>query len=89
MPEKSRIRIAGNELVEKVRQLVSRGDVRRVCLLDEEGSFMEIPMDTGDPASPATMLKAPVLVALKALSTFINECTIEVEKANPPDKKES
>lgn len=86
MPEKSRIRVAGKELVEKIRLLVSRGDVRRVCLLDEQGSFMEIPIDTGDPASPATMLKAPVLAALKALSTLINECTIEVEKVSPQEK---
>jgi hypothetical protein len=86
MPEKSRIKVAGKDLVEKVRQLISRGDVRRVCLQDEEGSLMEIPIDMGDPASPATMLKAPVLAALKAFSTFVNECTIEIEKDNPTDK---
>ena len=86
MPEKSRVKVSGKELVDKVRQLISHGDVRRVCLLDEEGSLMEIPIDTGDPASPATMLKAPVLAAIKAFSTFVNECTIEVEKTDAPDK---
>jgi hypothetical protein len=86
MPEKKRIKVSGKELVEKIKQLVSRGDVRRVCLQDEEGSLMELPLETGDPASPATMLKAPVLAAINAFSTLVNECTIEVEKVDPQKK---
>jgi hypothetical protein len=45
-----------------------------------------LPLETGDPASPATMLKAPVLAAINAFSTLVNECTIEVEKVDPQKK---
>ena len=82
MSEQKRIKVSGKDLVDKVKQLVSRGDVRRVCLRDEQGSIMEIPLNTGDPASPATMLKAPVLAAIKAFSTLVNECTIDIEKVS-------
>jgi hypothetical protein len=83
---KTRMKVSGKNLVEKIKQLVSRGDVRRVCLLDEEGSLMELPLETGDPASPATILKAPVLAAINAFSTFVNECTVEVEQVENPKK---
>lgn len=82
MAKKTRLRVAGQDLVEKVRRLVSQGDVRRVCLIDEEKSLLEIPLVTGDPASPAMVLEAPVLAALKAFSTLVTECTIEVEKVD-------
>jgi hypothetical protein len=86
MLKQNRIKVSGKDLVEKIRQLISRGDVRRVCLRDEEGSLMEIPLAIGDPASPATMLKAPVLAAVNAFATFVNECTVEVEKVSRPKK---
>jgi hypothetical protein len=77
--KRSRLRVAGRDLVDKIRQLVSRGDVRRVCLMDEEKSLLEIPVNVGDPASPVTVLKAPVLAAINAFATFVTECTVEVE----------
>ncbi len=83
---KKRARMAC-EIIAKVRQLVSRGDVRRVCLMDEEKSLLEIPIVTGDPASPATMLEAPVLAAINAFATLVTECTIEVEKVDKPKKR--
>ncbi|MDO8567249.1 MAG: DUF4342 domain-containing protein [Dehalococcoidales bacterium] len=84
---KRRYKVAGGDLVEKVKQLVSRSDVRRVCLMDEENSILEIPIAVGDPASPAAVLKAPILAAINAFGTLVKHCTIEVETAdNPPGK---
>ncbi|MFH1031328.1 MAG: DUF4342 domain-containing protein [Chloroflexota bacterium] len=80
MPKKEKIRVPGNKLVETIKQLVSRGDSRRLCLLSEEKRLLEVPLVVGDPAAPATMLEAPVLAAINAFSALVNECTIEVEK---------
>ena len=76
-----RLTVAGNRLAHTVQELVDRGDVRRVCILDEEKSLLEIPITLGDPVSPATILKAPVLAAIRAFGTLVNECTIEIESA--------
>ena len=82
-----RLTVAGNRLVHTVQELVGRGDVRRVCILDEEKSLLEIPVTLGDPASPATMLKVPVLAAIRAFGTLVDECTVEVETSENENKK--
>lgn len=85
MAKRSRFTVAGKDALEKIKRLVSQGDVRRVCLMDEEKAMLEIPIMAGDPAAPATALKAPVLAAIKAFTTLVTECTIEVEKADAKD----
>lgn len=77
---KNGVTVAARDLVETVKQLLSRRDTRRVCLLQEEKRLLEIPRTIGDPAAPATVLAAPVLAALNAFATLVTECTIEVEK---------
>lgn len=89
MVSRSRLRVPGKDLVEKIGQLFVRGDVRRVCLMDEEKSLLEIPINVGDPASPASTIAAPVLAAIKAFATLVTECTIEIEKVDRPEKAET
>jgi hypothetical protein len=72
--------------VEAIKQVVSRGDSRRVCILNEEKHLLDIPLTTQDPASPANVLEAPVLAAIRAIGSLLNECTIEVEKIDRPQK---
>ncbi len=83
METKERVKVSGPKLLDTIKQLISRGDARRVCLIQEERSILEIPLNVGDPAAPATVLAAPVLAAIKAFSTLVNDCTVEVEKIPP------
>ena len=85
MPRKERIRVPGKSLVETVKELVSRGESRQLCLFNQEKHLLDIPLAIGDPAAPVTVLEAPVLAALSAFSTLVNECTIEVERAGGPE----
>jgi len=87
MPEKEKIKVRGKNLVETVKELVSRKDTRKLCLYNEEKHLLDVPLNIGDPASPVTMLEAPVLAAIRAFSTLVNECTIEVEKNPGKGKK--
>jgi hypothetical protein len=84
MAQTERMVVKGNRLVETVKQLASRGDARRVCLLNEEKHLLDIPLTTEDPASPANALAAPVLAAIRAFGSLVNECTVEVEKVEEP-----
>ena len=79
MAKVKRTRVASKDLLETIKQLVRRRDVRRVCLLSEEERLLEIPVNIGDPAAPATALRAPVVAAINAFATFISDCVVEVE----------
>ena len=72
--------VSGSQLVEKVKQLIHEGNIRRVRLLHEERVVLEIPLSIGAPAAAVGILAAPVLAAVAAFAALVTECTIEVEK---------
>ena len=80
MATKEKFTISGNQLVEKVKQLIAEGNVRRVRLLHGGRVVLEIPLTIGAPAAAIGILAAPVLAALAAFAALVTECTIEVEK---------
>ena len=80
MITKEKITVSGSQLVEKVKQLIHEGNIRKVRLLHKERVLLEIPLSIGAPAAAAGILVAPVLAALAAFAALVTECTIEVEK---------
>jgi len=72
--------VAGSQIVEKVKQLVHEGNIRRVRILHEGKSIIEIPLSIGAPVVVAGIIWTPVLAALGAFAALVTECTIEVEK---------
>ncbi len=80
MTTKEKITVSGGQLVEKVKQLIHEGNIRKVRLLHKERVLLEIPLSIGAPAAAAGILVAPVLAALAAFAALVTECTIEVEK---------
>ena len=72
--------IDGNQLVDKVKQLIREGNIRRVRVLHVGNMVLEIPLSIGAPAAAITIMAAPVLAALGAFAALVTECTIEVEK---------
>ena len=78
--------ISGSQLVEKIKQLIKEGNVRRVRILHGDHVVLEIPLTIGAPAAAALIMAAPLLAALGAFAALVTECTIEVEKV---DKSET
>jgi hypothetical protein len=72
--------VSGSQLVEKVKQLIHEGNIRKVRLLHKERTLLEIPLTIGAPIVAVGILAAPVLAALGAFAALVTECTIEVEK---------
>ena len=72
--------VSGSQLVEKVKQLIHEGNIRKVRLIHKGQTVFELPLSIGAPAAAAGILAAPVLAALGAFAALITECTIEVEK---------
>ena len=72
--------VSGSQVVEKIKQLIHEGNIRRVRLLHEGRTVLEIPLSIGAPAAAITIIATPILAALGAFAALVTECTIEVEK---------
>ena len=71
------VKVSGDDLVAKVKELVHEGNIRRVIIKNEEGkTLVEIPLTLG--LVGAVLL--PVWAALGAIAALVTDCTIIVEK---------
>lgn len=66
----------GENVVEKVKQLVHEGNVRRVVIKHDGRSVAEFPLTAGVVGA----LLAPVLAAIAVVIALVKDCTIEVER---------
>jgi hypothetical protein len=80
MATSEKFTISGGELVDKVKQLIHEGNIRRVRVIHEGKTVLEIPLSIGAPAAAIGIMATPVLAALGAFAALVTECTIEVEK---------
>lgn len=75
------IRIRGEELLAKVKELVHEGNVRRLIIKDGDGTtLIEVPLTVG--VIGAVLL--PVWAAIGAIAALATDCTIVVERRVPP-----
>ena len=84
MTTKEKFTISGDKLVEKVKQLIHEGNIRRVRVIHKGNTIIEIPLTAGASAAAVLTLAAPLLAALGAFAALVTECTIEVEKVEKP-----
>jgi Domain of unknown function (DUF4342) len=70
------IEIAGDQLVDKVKELVHEGNVRRLRVRHEGHTVLEVPITL----AAVGVVLAPLLAALGALAAVLTRCTIEVER---------
>ncbi len=73
-------KVSGGELLDRVRQIVHEGNVRRVRIRQGDRVVAEFPLTIGIVGAAL----APVLAAVGAIAALVAECTIEVERTTPP-----
>lgn len=74
-------RLDGSELLDKIKELIHQGNIRRITIKNESGQTMlEIPLTLG--VVGAALL--PVLAAVGALAALVTRCSIVVEKISDP-----
>ncbi|MFA6197996.1 MAG: DUF4342 domain-containing protein [Patescibacteria group bacterium] len=67
----------GSELVERIKELIKQGNIRRIIIKNEKNeSLMEIPVTIGVVGA----LLLPTLAAVGAIAALVTKCTIVVEK---------
>ena len=74
------IKVASNQLVDKVRELVEEGNVRRLSVRKGEETLFEIPLTVGIGASAAALLLNPILAAVGAAAALLTDVTLVVER---------
>jgi hypothetical protein len=72
--------ISGDEVVQKVKQLIHEGNIRRVRVIHKGNIVLEMPLTIGASAAAVGIIAAPFLAALGAFAALVTECTLEVEK---------
>lgn len=84
-----RFTVDRSQLVERVKQLIHQGNIRRVRILHKGRVLLDIPLTIGVPVSAVAILAAPALAALGAIAAMATECTIEVERVKEDVKKKT
>ncbi len=84
-------RVAGDQVVATVRQLVRDGNVSRIQLLSEDGDVLiEVPLTAGAAIGAVGVMAFPVVAAIGALAALVSRVTIRVEHvATPHDERTS
>ena len=84
MPEKTvweSLKLEGENAVEKVKQVIHEGNVRRVMVKHHGRTVAEFPLTAGVIGA----VLAPVLAAIGAIVALAKDCTIEVERSSDED----
>ena len=69
----------GSEIIDKVKELIHEGNIRRIIIKNEDGrTIIEIPLTLGVVGAAI----APVLAAVGAIAALVTKMTIIVEKVD-------
>jgi len=75
--KKEEFKVSGEELVEKIKEIIKEGNARKIIIKNEDGeSVVEFPLTVGTIGA----LIAPILAAVGAMAALLTKCTIVVEK---------
>jgi len=70
-------KLNGGELLNKIKEIIHEGNVRRIILKDEHGkTFMEFPLTVGVVGA----VVAPILAAVGAIAALASNLTIVIER---------
>ena len=83
------IKIEGEAIVDKLKELIHEGNIRRVRIVHQGRTIAEFPMTAGVVGA----VLAPAVAAIGAIVALLKDCTIQVEreepKADAPAEKKS
>jgi uncharacterized protein DUF4342 len=76
------IEVEGEGFIEKLKELIHEGNVRRVVVQHQGRNVAEFPVTAGVVGA----LLAPVVAAIGAMVALLKDCTIRVERTVPEVK---
>ena len=83
------IEITANELVDRVKELIEEGNVRRLIIRKADGDVLiEVPLTAGVAVGGAVTIVAPVLAALGAMAALLVKVRVEIVRSAEGDRSE-
>ena len=79
------VKVASSQIVDKVRDLIEEGNVRRISLRKGSRVLFEIPLTVGVGAGAAALLTSPLLAAVGAIAALVSDITVVVERDDESD----
>jgi hypothetical protein len=76
---KEEIFVRGSELVEKIKELIRKGNINRLRVKQDKDVLIEIPLTAGVVGA----LLVPQLAVIGAVAALVSKCTVEIEKIEP------
>ena len=77
-------KVKGKDLVEKIKDLIHQGNIRRIIIKNQTGhTFLEIPLTF----AAIGIIAAPILAAIGAIAALVSDFTIVVEKREESPKE--
>ncbi len=78
------LNIAGNQLVDKLKELTHEGNIRSIKLKRDGHVLLEMPLTAAVGVGAITTLLAPQIAILGAIAGVVTHCTLEVEHIGEP-----
>jgi hypothetical protein len=80
------LKLKGNQLVDKFRDIVEEGNARRIIIKKDGRTVMEFPLSVGVGGAAAALLISPTLAAIGAFASLVSDVHVIVERvAKKPD----
>ena len=77
------IRVKGNQLVDRVREVIEEGNARRILVKKDGRTVMEFPLSVGVGGAAAAILLSPTLAALGAFASLASDIHVVIEHHEP------
>jgi len=78
------MKVKGNNLVSKVKELIEEGNTRRVSIRKDGRTLLEVPLSVGVGGATAAIMFTPVIAAVGALAALVTDVDVVVERAVTP-----
>lgn len=86
---KEEIEIAGNQLVDRVKELIAEGKVRQLRIKEPDGDIaLEMPLNLGVLAGGAVAIAAPWLAVLGVIAALVTRVQVEIIREADSDNPE-
>ena len=81
------VEVAGDKLVDRVKELAKEGSVRQLKIIADDGDvFLETPLNVGLVVGGVVALAAPWLAILGAIAGLVTKVRIEIEREVDEDE---
>ncbi len=84
-----KIRIKGNQLIDRVREVIEEGNAQRILVQKGDRTVMEFPLVLGVGGTVAAIMLAPTLAAIGAFAALVSDIHVVIERRESESVEEN